>query len=512
MGAKPRSHASMRPLDPLRCVAVCVIVTAVRGATAAPAMAESPPAQRMLLGSLAVADPVYDGVAGLLAARPAGGPRGTHGVRGSIWYAAGLMQRDNPGDRARALHVIDAVLAQQIRQPGAPWDGTFRRTAEDTAPPPGAKMWTDYDPNWREFIGTTLALLLTNFADQIPAPQREQMLLTIECAVNGELNQKRLLPTYTNIALMHAFLWGYAGQQLKRDEWVRGAAAWTETVATRFNLNESFDEFNSPTYYGVDLYGLALLRRYGATPRMREMGAHMEAALWRDIARFYHPRLRNLCGPFDRAYGMDMRHYASLVGEWLALELPAEQAPFPALDEPMDHGGDFLCTPTYVLVGTKIPGDALAAFTRFDGERQFRRPIADGQRVATAWLGATLAIGAEATGGKRGVPEPTSQFHPATIHWLIANNDVGWIALRECPPVDATAAPNQLTVHATGDSVFHINAAGAKTSQVKRGEWVLPGLRVTVDTDATHAEVSEKDGGIEITYYHATSIVLHTQP
>ena len=32
----------------------------------------------------------------------------------------------------------------------------------------------------------------------------------------------------------------------------------------------------------------------------------MLAELWRDIARFYHPAMRNLCGPFDRAYGLDL--------------------------------------------------------------------------------------------------------------------------------------------------------------------------------------------------------------
>ena len=56
----------------------------------------------------------------------------------------------------------------------------------------------------------------------------------------------------------------------------------------------------------------------------------MEATLWRDLADFYQPELRNISGPYDRAYGMDMESYVSVVGVWmrtaLAAKAPAAQA------------------------------------------------------------------------------------------------------------------------------------------------------------------------------------------
>lgn len=471
-----------------------------------------PRAQEMLLASLRVADATWAARAAALPPTAKTGAELVLGVRGSSWYALGLMQRDQPGDRERSLRLFRAVSAQQYDAPGAVWDGTFRRTASEASPPPAAKMWDDYDPNWRQFIGTVMALALIEYGDRFSADDRTALENAMRRAVEGEIQQGRLQPDYTNIAIMHGFLWSYAGERLHRPEWVRAGEAWVESIYAAFKPHESFAEYNSPTYYGVDLYGLALLRRHGVTPRLRELGATMEAALWRDTARFYHAGLQNLAGPYDRAYGMDLRQYASLVGVWLGLVLPVEKTPLPPVDQPMEHGGDFLCTPTYVILGAKIPADALKHFEHFQGERQLTRPIADGRRVATAWLGDTIMIGAESTGLTRAIAEPYDQFHPATIHWRTPAGGIGWIVLREAPKLDARAEKNLLTITATGDVMFRISAASAAPEHITRDRWELPGLQVTVETDARAWEVRRNQDYLEITYRAATRFGLHTQP
>src|SRR5690606_24442093 len=95
-------------------------------------------------------------------------PQNAHGLRATTWYLLGLMIRDAPGDRDRALTALRAVLAQQIDEPGAPWHGTFYRSPEEPQPRHDAKMWDDYDPNWCEFIGSALALLLIVYEDRVP--------------------------------------------------------------------------------------------------------------------------------------------------------------------------------------------------------------------------------------------------------------------------------------------------------------------------------------------------------
>ena len=85
-------------------------------------------------------------------------------VRESAWYALGLLLRDGSGDRERAAQILDAVLKAQYREPGKPWDGTFRRTPAEPEPGSEAVIWRAYDPNWREFIGTTFAVILNEYS------------------------------------------------------------------------------------------------------------------------------------------------------------------------------------------------------------------------------------------------------------------------------------------------------------------------------------------------------------
>src|SRR4051812_9234062 len=255
----------------------------------------------------------------------------THPVRETGWYALGLLQRNGPGDDARAIRAIEAILAKQIDQPGVPWNGTFFRYPEDPPMPPKAVVWVDYDPNWRQFIGTTLALALIHFEDRLPAPLRERMLSAIVRAADGEVKQKRLAPSYTNIALMHAFLCAFAGERGARPDLAKIGADFAEATYAGYKEHDSFEEFNAPTYYGVDFYGLALWRKHGLTPRMKALGAELEASLWRGTGEFYHAGLRNLCGPFDRSYGMDMRQYVALTGLWPRMALRGDVAPFPPL-------------------------------------------------------------------------------------------------------------------------------------------------------------------------------------
>lgn len=468
--------------------------SAALGATSNPERSRA-----LLLTSLRYAEKGFDDSAPL---------RGGRSVRGSSWYALGLLQRGEPGDRDRAVRVLRAVIGQQMNTPGKPWHGTFFRAAGEPPPQDGAKDFHEYDPNWREFIGTTFALCLIDHAAELPADLRAQLEASITLAVEGELAQKRLSPGYTNIALMHGFLWGFAGQRFNRPEWVRGAEAWAEEANRLYREHNAFEEYNSPTYYGVDLYGLALWRKHGATPRIRELGAGLEAALWRDIAAYYHAGLKNLCGPFDRSYGMDLTRYVSLVGVWLGLVLEPELVPLPPLTGPLDHGGDLVATPTYTAVGALIPDDAIASFRTFGGERAFTRRIS-GPRVATVWIGRDLMIGAEATGLTRGA-DTKAQLHAATVHWRAPDASVGWIVLRHSPAVDARADKNLLTVTTLpGDTMFQISAPGLTPAALAKGHWSLAGLRVDLETDAKEFDAKPANGFVEVRYRGATRFVIH---
>src|SRR5579862_8996762 len=142
-------------------------------------------------------DPFWDSRAGFLwdTRTQPGDKSRHHAVRDTVWYAVGLMLRDQPGDRERSIQAIQAVLGQQIDDPAQPYNGTFYRSPEEPHPPARyAQLFVQYDPNWREFVGTTLVLLLEEYSDRLPDALRKQMETAIERAVSSEIAEARLKP------------------------------------------------------------------------------------------------------------------------------------------------------------------------------------------------------------------------------------------------------------------------------------------------------------------------------
>jgi hypothetical protein len=341
-------------------------------------------------------------------------PRSVHMVPQSAWYAVGLLAR---GDSARAERVLESLCELQYERPGVVWDGTFARFAEWPEPSEtDAVEWVDYDPNWRQFVGTTFAVILETFdvSPRVAARLRE----AIDHAIAGE-PPDRVAPNYSNIALMKAWL--------ERDE------SYAAAVVDCFDEYGAFAEYGSPTYYGIDMYALALWRRYPPTPAFGAWGERLWSELWGDIARWWHPSLRNLCGPYSRAYGMDITCYVGLLGLWLPVPV------VPPLTSPFEHSHDLTMAPLIAAVGG---GPADVAFDV--SERVVEQPLPGG-RVATGWIVSDVMAGGE----RGGSFQAEGQYHPATVHWAAPDGTVGWLRLRHAGPLSATASNAELrvTVH-----------------------------------------------------------------
>jgi hypothetical protein len=467
------------------------------------------PARDLATHSIAWMDRCWDEAAGLL--RVPDGALYEHGqvetvahlVRETAWYALGLLMRDAPGDRARAARAVETVLTYQFDAPGQPYHGTWYRSPHEPPPPENPVVWRDYDPNWREFIGTTLALVLLEYESRLPADLVRRIDVALRRAIVGTV-ERNVPASYSNIALMTAFLLQFGADRFGEPAWAASAERLAGEILQRFRANNTFDEYNSPTYYGIDLYALALWRSYASAELLRAAGAAIEAALWRDIAQYYHARMRNVAGPYDRSYGMDMRRYVACLGMWIWLATGYEQAPFPSLDRPFEHGWDFAAAPLFALLGLRMPDDARSHFLVFQGERQIERVIAtEPRRVATAWIGARVMLGAEDSGSRHRVNE---QFHPATIHWLGADDVVGWVRLRHTAPVDARAERGHLSINCTEhddrdlEFVFQIAAPAIDADALRHNRWELPGLTVRVETNADGLAVARDGDLVELRY------------
>jgi len=267
-----------------------------------------------------------------------------------------------------------------------------------------------------------------------------------------------------------------------------------------FRLHDAFEEYNSPTYYGTDIYALGLWQDHCSSTQLQRMGAEMEEALWRDIAQFYHAGLKNVAGPYDRAYGMDMRGYVALLGEWIWHVTGRENAPFPDLNGRLMHAGDFCFGPLVAIRAPRVPEDVIPHFLAFQGERWVEHVLGDSPlRSATAWLSKKAMIGAEHTSLR---DTSQSQFHPATIHWQaggspgqraseaglgwpqVTEGRTGWVRLMTAQPVDAVASPSRLVVDGAGQLAFLLDAPGISAATAKPDHWHLPGLEVRVEASA----------------------------
>jgi hypothetical protein len=368
-------------------------------------------------------------------------PLSVHTVQQGGWYAAGLLMR---GDEARAAQVINALCDVQYDEPGTAWHGTFRRFHETPPPREGARMWVDYDPNWRQFVGTSFALLLRRFPDA--ALPVERMRRAIDLAVEGEAAHGRVTASYSNIAVMKAWLDVFAGR-------VEDGEALGEEIVERFRRHGTLEEYNSPTYYGVVLFALALWRSETESERLRAWGAEIEEGLWRDLARYWHASLRNVAGPYTRSYGMDLEQYASQLSLWVWHELGREAAPFPTVgdDGGFEHSHDLCMGPMVELLGARIPTDVVDVLRTFPGEHTVEQVISDNPlRVATAWLADDVMVGAESSeldwGG-------WYQYVGATVHWRRPEDGaLGWLKVRHKGVVDARAEPGRLVVDCRGES------------------------------------------------------------
>lgn len=360
-----------------------------------------------------------------------------HTVRES---ALGALADLADGREERAAATLASVVALQWTAPGRPWDGTFPATAEQPAPPEeGAVEWVDYDPNWRQFLGVVLAVVVEDHAATLPVALVDRLVAAVEACVRGEPDD-RIPPWYTNPDLMHAWLLAWVGARVSDPDLVARGLARAQRAAERVGEVGDVDEYSSPTYDGVDLLAVGLWVARPPDPRFVTAGAPVLAVLGARVAALFHAPLGAMCGPYIRAYGLGLDRYVSLVALWLV----AAGAPVPSvlpwpLDASTDHVHDLWFAP---LVAALAPVVAPALALREDLPRRHRQTF--GPVVAESVLTETAALGAER--GRR--PDFARDQHvPVTLHTAS-----GWVAVAGDAGVDATVV-DATTIEAAVDGL-----------------------------------------------------------
>ena len=381
-------------------------------------------------------------------------------------------------------------------------------------------IWKTYDPNFREFIGCCFALALALFGAQLPQALQENILRAMERAVEGSVLrcQRNIHPMNTNIELMHIFTSDYFGALLDRQDFCRHSMEMAHRFEQAYEANHTVAEFNSPTYYCVDLRTLALCRRFAPDGVIRSFGERMEAALWENLAQFYNPELQNVCGPFSRNYAMDMR-LDTTIGALLYILLGAERVAQPPIEENSEITGYVIAA----LAGTKAPEHLLPALCSHTGDRfveaHFRELIERGEPgknaplcTAMAWIERDYMLG-----GLRGSKNTSGQLRAATAYWRAPGGSVSSMCMLRravgegCEHyrtvfLDAQVQQGELRARVRFDVTrdmelfFELNGEGIVPEQITAEQWNLPGMRVEVQAGAPLYAVCPFAGGVQVCY------------
>lgn len=481
------------------------------------------------------------------------------GIRESMYYALSLLMLDQGWDHVEAI--CRAVLALQIDAPSEIFHGVFRHHPGEPLPPAGRLdytrlglygryfadrsweriagcfsrkleadsslaprareiralldsallesvpvVWDTYEPNTREFILMCLAMLLEHGENRLSDGLRGEMAHAVRLGLEGALARLRtgLTPLNTNIKCMDMFLLDYFGARMDEKAWSDAALSLARDVLSRYRKFHSCAEFNSPTYYGVDLSTLGFIRRYSRCGELVSLAGELEEGIWRDAAEFYNPSMRNFCGPYSRAYELELSAHTCFYDMlfWALGEKAFPWHPFSI---------ESFCNPLMLLGDVRIPDDARRILLSREREavlfHRFRELSERGDPdrnsalcTATGWISPRLM-----TGALSGSENPSYQLHPLVLFWQ-GPRGLGTVQLRRCLPdgtmnhlhtvlFDGRADRNRLSMDVQNraeqdvDVFFEIQAEGIRPEKLTDSVWELPGLTVRLEAHAPRPEV-----------------------
>ncbi|KAK2031077.1 hypothetical protein LX32DRAFT_557753, partial [Colletotrichum zoysiae] len=455
-----------------------VLALAAGTATASSYVASMPVnAQGLLNESMAWMDQFYDGDAGYLYDFSAAMAL-RHETRSSAWYALGLLARNDGDDAAQADKIITNIIGAQFKVESEQWYGDYQMYPEQPyvgSPHYLGSIYNSWDPNWRGFIGTTLIMALEEFPHLLSNDTQDLILQSLYNTTKGDeyrvggVDDDNLYPSYSNPAIMRALVSGYTGRRFGDANMTRSGEAYAQEIIDLFDRANTLSEFNSGTYTGVSLFGLILWCKYLPEDSvMTVKGPQMLAHTWQAVSQLWHPGMKNMAGPWDRAYGYDMNRYVSLMALWFWTLIGKENSSMISKPHVMSHSADYAWAPLFAVLAeyheSLLPEGLVANLTTFSGERTFEAstfypPYDLAPRNISSWLSDNLTIGAESfRENVIGGPSINQQsFNPAVIQWN-TGDEIAFISLYPTEmELAVEVAPNKLSLsypNGTADSIF----------------------------------------------------------
>ncbi|KAJ6455479.1 hypothetical protein C8R45DRAFT_1036459 [Mycena sanguinolenta] len=448
--------------------------------------------------------------------------------RYSAWYAVGLLARNGQGDVETASEMLKDVISFQFTDPNTNWYGTFKSVP--SAPDPGdvypPLLYTSYDTNVALFVCTSFIIIMEEFQHMLEPSLVTLIKNSMYNATVGDGYRvggfngdgysaggfigDNLYPIYSNPWYMRVMSATYVGNMMGDANMSFWGDQWATEAIENFNLYGTLAEFNSGTYTGVTLYALSL---WGYMPQNSTIVKHVRDIItktWTSIGMFYNPTLHTLGGPWDRAYGYDMRAYYGILGGQITGLIGGIEdgtAPIPKPIVGSEHFGDAAANvltpliakfndpyvPTAVLAQLRGLSDSHAYFAQAVSPPWDNPTI---PRNYTSWTEPGLSIGAITSDEKviGGAATNQDAYVPATIIWSTGNQTAWFNMYPTSGTVAAVASSKGLTIAYPTSKAFNSTLTSnvmtflisgfphvsLSADFLANGTGVLPGLRLEV--------------------------------
>jgi hypothetical protein len=307
-------------------------------------------------------------------------PPGTwaHQTRGNLDMATFLLRSEAAENHQRACRIVDAILQHQDTSPYSPtygiWPWLVEESLQQMSPP---------DFNWADFCGSSLAVMLAESSDRLPADLQERMRAALGHA-GWSIFRRNVQPGYTNIAIMGACVTCAAGEMLDEPRLLQYGRDRLAAFLKHTDYHGGLNEYNSPTYTFVALHEAERILQLVHAPEVRQLAERLRRFIWAALAERFHPATGQLAGPHSRAY-------ADLLATGTLNELAF------GTDEDIP-GGDAIALAPSVVHHLPCPEDLRERFAKLSAEtevrtRFIRRDPDERSTVGTTWLTQDACLG-----------------------------------------------------------------------------------------------------------------------
>ncbi len=277
-----------------------------------------PSAVAVCLGSLSAAQPPdrdavvrYAADSGESLWQQAQNPPGGLESRVLFAYALALCEAKVRPERVERL--LTLARQMQDRDPKSGGYGNFRwRWSEDRV----------LDYNAVDFCMASGSVLLLRHQDDLPPAALDLLRNLVTLGAEG-CRVHKVPESYTNIALMNAADLILLGEGLARPDLADEGYQRLDRICL-YTWECGLHEYDSPTYYGVDLDSLGLLEAFCRRERGREQAAALLELFWTDLALNWFPGAQKLGGAHSRDYDYVAGLGSLDVAMWYQGWLPGE--------------------------------------------------------------------------------------------------------------------------------------------------------------------------------------------